>query len=146
MASVANFVVYNTQAGYDSLDEKSVDTFYYIQETRRIYQGEDLYNDIISVTELPLEDIIPFKFYLVNDEEIYFRASNSWIQISSTEPDPSQTIDADGITLNDKTIGGIKFVIEESDVLKIPENWQYNVRNSLTLLGTIHNNGILNIE
>ena len=92
-----------------------------------------------------LPDECGWQFYLVDNEELYLRAPNDWIPISSGGSTPP-TMDYEGISLNDKTIGGIKFVIEEEDVLKIPEYWQYNVRNSLTLLGTIYNNGIISIE
>ena len=141
MALSAKFVVYNTQSGYDNLTDKSQDTFYYIRESRRIYRADELYSGVIEVDILPDENIVPLAFYLVNNSDLYLRSSDDWIGLSGS----SSTNELEGITLNDKTIGGIKELIDTDEVLKIPENWQYNVRNSLTCKGTIYNKGTITI-
>ena len=49
-----------------------------------------------------------------------------------------------GIKLNGLTIGGVKQVIEETDVLDVPENWEYNVFD-FSVEGVINLDGVINI-
>jgi hypothetical protein len=50
-----------------------------------------------------------------------------------------------GITLNDLVIGGVKKLIELSDVLDIPPYWQYNIVGDLDVDGLIDNEGEINL-
>jgi len=51
-----------------------------------------------------------------------------------------------GITINKKTIGGIKKEIESDETLEIPDLWQYNVLGSLDIDGTVDVDGEIHIE
>ena len=73
--------------------------------------------------------------------------------VTSSPPQPPvnppggvQAITGIGITLNDRNIGGVKRVIEESDVLFIPIFWEYNISGvDLINDGLIVNDGEINI-
>ena len=49
-----------------------------------------------------------------------------------------------GISLNEKVIGGVKTLIENGDILTIPENFDYNTY-SLNVSGVVNNSGQINI-
>ena len=49
-----------------------------------------------------------------------------------------------GITLNGLVIGGAKSLIEENDLLNIPENWEYDAKR-LNVKGVINCFGEINI-
>lgn len=143
------FVIYLTQSGFDDLGSKDEFTLYFVRETSRFYQGDFSYNAVIQVDSLPSDEgAIPLKFYLVDGADVFLRTADSWIQLNNETADPGDgtPADADGITLNDKTIGGVKSRILETDVLRIPEDWQYIVKNSLSLEGTIINDGEIFID
>jgi hypothetical protein len=50
-----------------------------------------------------------------------------------------------GIKLNNQVIGGVKSYIEESDVLEIPQYYQYNVVGNLVIDGTVNSLGEINL-
>lgn len=139
------FVIYRTQKGFDDLESKDDYTLYFIQETLKIYQGALNYNDVIPVLSLPTDPVL-FKIYLVNNTEVYLRAVNKWIHLNEDATPAGGVSGGIGITLNDNVIGGVTTFIGLNDVLEIPENWQYRVKNSLYLEGNIINNGEIYIE
>lgn len=49
-----------------------------------------------------------------------------------------------GIRLNGSIIGGVKSLIESTDILTIPENYEYNVHR-LNVQGNINSEGEINI-
>jgi len=51
--------------------------------------------------------------------------------------------EGDGIKLNGKIIGGVKTTIQESDVLDIPELWEYNI-TKLNVDGIVNVDGEIN--
>lgn len=51
----------------------------------------------------------------------------------------------EGITINSKVIGGVKYFILEDDILYVPEYYEYNIYK-LSLSGSINNNGVINIQ
>lgn len=62
---------------------------------------------------------------------------------SSTSIDTGEGIGT-GITLNGKVIGGVKSLIEENELLRIPLDWEYNAYRLCTR-GIISNFGQINI-
>jgi len=140
------FVIYKSQEGFDSLENRDEFTLYFVRETLGFYQGDFKYSDVITVEELP-EAGIPLKIYLVADTEVYLRASDSWIHLNEKYVPPEGGVNEGvGITLNGAVIGGVKNKISLNEKLIIPEDWQYRVRNSLSLEGDIVNNGEIFIE
>lgn len=138
------FVIYKSKAGFSSLETKDLYTLYFVQETLEFYQGGQRYNDVIEADELP-DNGIPFKFYLVGGEDLYLKTPTGWVHLNAQDQGGGG-VEAEGITLNGKTIGGVKQKIERGDILIIPEYWQYNVKNYLTLEGSIDNEGVINVD
>lgn len=83
-------------------------------------------------------------FYYPNDIPIkpyYYRiVSGSMVQYAGGDV----SIVGLGITLNDKILAGIKTLIESSDILTIPENFDYNSYR-LNISGVVNNTGQINI-
>lgn len=70
-------------------------------------------------------------FYRLLDGEMY--------QIGSKESSGGV-----GVKLNGSVIGGVKSLIEESETLEIPENYEYNLLH-LQVDGVINCNGTINL-
>jgi hypothetical protein len=58
---------------------------------------------------------------------------------------PGNQFNGIGIKLNGLVIGGVKRLIELSDVLDIPPYWQYNIVGDLDVDGLIDNEGEINL-
>lgn len=80
-------------------------------------------------------------FYYPTDKSYFYRIVNGEM-VKYGDVDISVT--GVGITLNDKIIGGVKNVIEFTDILQIPENYEYNLL-TLQVDGVINCNGTINI-
>lgn len=78
-------------------------------------------------------------FYYPGDKDYFFQALDGVMKKFAG----GESI-GEGIKLNNQVIGGVKSVLLESDVLFIPENWDYNTF-ILSNNGTIINNGTINI-
>lgn len=138
------FAIYKSLAGFEALETKDEYTLYFIRETLQLYQGQHLYNDVIQVNTLP-DSGIPLKIYLVGGTDVYLRSTDDWIRLNNLETGGG-ALEGTGILLNGKVIGGVKKVISETENLVIPEDWQYNTKNSLSLEGVIENDGEIHID
>jgi hypothetical protein len=87
------------------------------------------------------ENWVELAFYYPSDQTYFYQAIEGVMQKKGYCTPSIQGI---GITLNSLIIGGVKSVIEETDILTIPENYEYNVVN-LQVQGVINNAGQINI-
>ena len=79
-------------------------------------------------------------FYYPTDKNYFYQAFNGGMKKYCE----AETVSGVGITLNDQVIGGVKNKIELTDILKIPENYEYNLL-SLLIEGVINCQGSINI-
>lgn len=56
-----------------------------------------------------------------------------------------ESFQGEGIRLNNRTIGGVKYFIENNDTLDIPKYWQYNVVGKVDIDGLVNNDGQINL-
>jgi len=49
-----------------------------------------------------------------------------------------------GVTINNNTFAGVTSLIEESYIINIPENWEYNLFKPLIVEGTVELEGEIN--
>lgn len=80
-------------------------------------------------------------FYYPEDKNYFYQALNGEMKVYGAG---NVSIVGLGITLNEKIIGGVKTLIEQDDILNIPENWDYNTK-TLTVAGEINCYGDINI-
>lgn len=78
-------------------------------------------------------------FYYPTDQDYFYQAYNGEMKLYG-----SGESSGIGIRLNGSNIGGVKSIIEDTDILEIPENWDYNTF-SLLVNGTINCDGQINI-
>jgi len=78
-------------------------------------------------------------FYYPSDKDYFYQIIGG---VMTKKCDSNST--AVGIKLNGSVIGGVKTIIEETDVLDIPLNYDYNTF-SLQVDGQINNNGQINL-
>lgn len=78
-------------------------------------------------------------FYYPSDKTYFYQALNGVMKKYGAGEDAGI-----GCTLNEKIIGGVKPYIEETDILFIPENFDYNTM-SLKIDGNVIIEGQLNI-
>lgn len=79
-------------------------------------------------------------FYYPNDRSYFFQALNG---VMKKYGGGTTTEVGIGIFLNNLVIGGVKQLIECTDLLEIPLHWEYNVTR-LSVDGIIENDGIIN--
>ena len=83
-----------------------------------------------------------YAFYYPTDKSYFYQALGGVLKkYGDGEADD---FFAYGIKLNDKAITGVKTLIEETDVLEIPENYDYNTF-TLNVEGTVNCEGQINI-
>ncbi len=75
-------------------------------------------------------------FYYPEDKDYFYQILNGEFKKFGGVDDSSI---GEGIRLNTKIIGGVKIIIEDGDILTIPESYDYNTSNLLV-------NGIINCE
>lgn len=81
-------------------------------------------------------------FYYPTDKNYFYRITSG---VMTKYGDGDTASIGIGITLNGKVIGGVKTLIEQTDTLQIPENWDYNVIKDLTIEGEVFCEGEINI-
>jgi len=88
-------------------------------------------------------------FYYPNDKDnIFYQVINGRMRAfdctASSGGSGTSPQDLIGIILNNKEFHGFKMLIEDSDVLNIPENYEY-FGNYLTINGLVNCEGIISI-
>ena len=78
-------------------------------------------------------------FYYPTDKDYFYQASNGIMKKYG-----SGELSGVGIRLNGSVLGGVKNLIQSSDILEIPENYEYNVYR-LGIEGIVNCEGIINL-
>lgn len=78
-------------------------------------------------------------FYYPEDKDYFFQALDGVMKKYASGEGSSV-----GVKLNGQTFAGIKTLIEENDILEIPENYDYNTFK-LNVEGIIDCNGEINV-
>jgi len=78
-------------------------------------------------------------FYYPDDKGYFYQALNDEMVKYGGGEDSGV-----GIRINGDLIGGVKSVIEENEVLDIPENFEYNIFR-VSVYGTVNCNGTINM-
>jgi len=87
------------------------------------------------------EEWVELAFYYPSDKSYFYQAVAGVMKVYGYTPVGDTGI---GVTLNNKVIGGVKEKIEGTDILDIPEHYEYNCVN-LHVQGTINCKGTINI-
>lgn len=82
---------------------------------------------------------VELAFYYPNDKDYFFRITNG-----SMKKYGAGDSSGVGIRLNTKLLSGPKILIEENDILEIPENYDYNTF-TLNVEGIINCDGQINM-
>lgn len=89
MENISNFLVQKgTQEEYDNLEEKSASTLYIITDTKRMYLGDDLYNELSSIDTSSFYNsqyngfLIKKTFNSVAEMETAFAGGDNYTQVS----------------------------------------------------------------
>jgi len=78
-------------------------------------------------------------FYYPSDKGYFYRITEGVMLIYGAGEDSGV-----GIRLNGDVIGGVKSLIEDTEELVIPENYEYNIHD-LSIKGVVQCNGNINI-
>lgn len=78
-------------------------------------------------------------FYYPEDKEYFFQAVSGVMKKYGSGQGSGI-----GVRVNGDLLGGIKTLIEETETLTIPENYEYNAHR-LNVVGSIDNEGEINI-
>lgn len=129
-----------TQSEINAISSSDDSGIYFAIDTQEIYKGKSgstpiKYTGIFIVSELPINPIYG-KMYLYQ-ESLYIYVGN-WVQISGGGTA------TDGVVINGKGMCGIKNYIESSDVMEIPEKYEYNCF-LFSNFGTVNCYGTINI-
>jgi hypothetical protein len=100
-----------------------------------------IYGTEAQILELtPLSDKwVERAFYYPEDRPYFYQALNGVMKKYGSGEDSGI-----GITLDGRNIGGVKMLIDDNEVLHIPQEWEYNVRR-LLVRGIINTFGTINI-
>lgn len=85
---------------------------------------------------------VEYGFYYPTDKAYFYQALDGVMKKYGDGDDDEDW--GTGVTLNDKSIGGVKTLIESVDVLNIPENYDYNIF-VLNVEGIINCEGQINL-
>jgi hypothetical protein len=87
------------------------------------------------------ENWVELAFYYPSDQDYFYRVVDGEMKKYGSG---ESAVSGVGVTLNNKVIGGVKSLIEQNDILDIPENYEYNIHN-LEAQGIVNCNGTINI-
>lgn len=107
--------------------------------TLKFKYGTD--SQILALTPAS-ENWVERAFYYPDDKNYFYQVVNGEMKRYGAG---TPSLISEGVTINDKTIGGVKTYIESGDILNIPDKYDYNTYK-LSSEGTINCYGNINIH